>query len=131
MMVKYLKVTEKILYIEDKQSALSFNAYLHNILNHHFRTLKTIRKIIGENLNIKRNIPLFLNDDCLLIPLHFSGYQLYLNFMAINKIISEGKTTIILFKDGSLLNLSISRYKSDVMMKNAEKVRDYALIIDE
>lgn len=125
--MNYIKKENGIVYVDDKKISKSVYSYLENKALDNFKTLKSIRKFSKNKLLIKRNIPLYINDNLLLVPLsnERNDDSFFYNHFNVKEIKILDYEIIILFKNSMIIRYRTSRYILSNQLKKVKIILDY------
>ena len=75
---------------------------INKMLNIRIRDFYNYNKLIKKVLNIKTNIPIFINNNVVLLPIKtYKAYDcIWINYIEIDEVIDNYEKTIIKFKNG-------------------------------
>ena len=101
--------------------------YLNSLLNKKVRDFYSYNKIINKILNIKTNIPIFIDRNTVFLPIKsYKAYDcIWLNYREIKTIIGKSKTVLIRFNNDEIKEFEVSINKLNRIIKNAIKMIDY------
>lgn len=101
--------------------------YLNSLLNKKVRDFYSYNKIINKILNIKTNIPIFIDKNTIFLPIKsYKAYDcIWLNYREIKTIIGKSKTVLIKFNNDEIKEFEVSINKLNRIIKNAIKIIDY------
>lgn len=101
--------------------------YLNSLLNKKVRDFYSYNKIINKILNIKTNIPIFIDRNTIFLPIKsYKAYDcIWLNYREIKTIIGKSKTVLIRFNNDEIKEFEVSINKLNRIIKNAIKIIDY------
>ena len=128
--MNYVIDNRSLLYVDGVLIDKTINKYLSDLSIPHFKNIKSMRDTVRENLNIKRNIPLYISKDILLVPVKTNNITYYINFSNVKETITKESITTFIFCDKSYINLNISKRIIERILKNTEKVYDYISLIE-
>ena len=128
--MNYVIDNHSLLYVDGVLIDKTINKYLSSLSIPHFKNIKSMRDTVKENLNIKRNIPLYISKDILLVPIKTYNITYYINFSNVKETITKESITTFIFYDKSYINLNISKCIIERILKNTEKVYDYISLIE-
>lgn len=100
---------------------------INKLLNERVRDFYSYNKIIKEKLSITRNIPIYISDDIVLLPIkRYNDFDcMWINYKRIDTFLSYDGKTIIKFIDKSVKTFEISQKKLERIIKNAIIIIDY------
>lgn len=119
-----------ICYVDGVLIDKTINKYILELSIPYFKNIKSMRDTVKHILNIKRNIPLYINKFILLVPITSGKVTYYINFINVIDTYTKLKMTTIIFRDKTYLNLNISKRIIERMMSNKEKLCDYISLIE-
>jgi len=123
MDINYVRKKDNIVYINEIIQKKTINVVLNEIAKEEFKTIETIKKISREKLKIKRDVPIFINDEIIFIILRETKDDfVYINIKNILNIFTTELFQTIFFKDNSLIKLNISKYALGKMKEKIELV---------
>ena len=128
--MNYVIDNRSLLYVDGILIDKTINKYLFDLSIPHFKNIKSMRDTVRENLNIKRNIPLYISKDVLIVPIKTKNITYYINFSNVKETITKESITTFIFYDKSYINLNISKRIIERIIKNIEKVYDYISLIE-
>jgi len=101
--------------------------YLNELCIKNLATFEGRIEAVRNVLNIVQNVPLYINDETLLIPTKSIREcdMYYINYHRILYIQDHLETCIIVFNDGSLLEIECSYNKIQNHLKNGQLLLDY------
>lgn len=128
--MNYIVKKGSFIYVDGEIINTTLRKFLNDLPKPYFKTIISIRETVRTKLNIKRNIPLYISKEILLVPINIDDGRYFINFNKVKETYTKDKTTTILFNDCSSINLNISKRFIDRINKNVEKLRDYISLID-
>lgn len=130
--MNYIKKMKDKIEVDGKIINISLTRYLESLANKNFKTISSIRKNTIKYLKIKRNIPLYINESILLVPLNgIKATDSFLfNYKALSKYLINEDNLILFFKDKSITKLEVSRYRSRNCFEKVKIVCEYCILID-
>ena len=123
--MNYLCLINNILYVENKVIDKTFNKYIDELALPYFKTLSSIRLSTKKLLNIKKNIPLYISNKILLIPIIIKNIKYYINYYSLFKTSYKNNELMMCFNDGETLSLNLTYSKYKTYMENSEKIVSY------
>lgn len=100
---------------------------INKMLNKEIRDFYTYNKLVRKLLDIKTNIPIYINKKMVLLPTKsYKSYDcVWLNYYAIKDIISNDNRLSIMFKNGEVMFIKISINRLNRIINNALKIIEY------
>lgn len=100
---------------------------INKMLNIRIRDFYTYNKLIKKVLNIKTNIPVFINNSIVLLPIKtYKAYDcIWINYIEIDEVIDNYEKTIIKFKNGIVKAFDIKLSKLKRIINNAKTIISY------
>ena len=123
--MNYLCLINNILYVDNKVIDKTFNKYIDELAYPYFKSLSSIRLSTKKLLNIKKNIPLYISNKILLIPIIIKNYKYYINYYSLFKTSYKNNELMMCFNDGKTLSLNLSYSKYKTYVENSEKIVSY------
>ncbi len=127
-MINYIKEVNREVDVFYNNEVMHYNGYetiLSILCKKHLVKYDYYKKRIYELFKIKKNAPIFLSSNLLLIKLSLSDIDYYINYQAIlYSGISKGKVMII-FNNGEFLSLNIGENIMKESYKRASIILDY------
>ena len=123
--MNYLCLINNILYVDNKVIDKTFNKYIDELALPYFKTLSSIRLSTKKILNIKKNIPLYISNKILLIPIIIKNIKYYINYYSLFKTLYKNNELMMCFNDGETLSLNLSYSKYKTYVENSEKIVSY------
>ena len=110
---RILYLTEKdfvsMLVTEEEMTKIySVRSEINNIAKNHFLNIKEYHKLVRKKLLLKNKIPIYFSQSLLLFYINSNKTIFWINYYMILKICYD-KNIVIFFKDGSMLELEISK----------------------
>ena len=101
--------------------------YLNSLLHKKVRDFYSYNKIISDTLNIKTNIPIYIDINTIFLPIKsYKSYDcIWLNYKEIDSIIDKKSTVLIKFKNKEIREFDISYNKLKRIIKNANILINY------
>jgi len=123
--MNYIRRINNVVYIDDIEVNKSINFVLNELAKDNFREIESIRKIIKNKTGIKKNIPLYINEEILLIPIKESNNDItYLNIINVDFLICKEYSAVICFRNDKQMELNISKYVFNKIIERKNKVLD-------
>ena len=123
--MNYLCLINNILYVDNKVIDKTFNKYIDELALPYFKTLSSIRLSTKKILNIKKNIPLYISNKILLIPIIIKNIKYYINYYSLFKTLYKNNELMMCCNDGETLSLNLSYSKYKTYVENSEKIVSY------
>lgn len=100
---------------------------INKMLNKKIRDFYSYNKIIKKELNIKTNIPIYIDKFNVFLPIKtYKAYDcVWINYYSISDIIDNFNQTIIKFKNGEVKTFNIKLNKLNRIIKNALVIINY------
>ena len=100
---------------------------INKLLHEQVRDFNSYNKIIKEKLNIKVNIPIYIDKTLILLPIkRYNSYDcIWINYLMINSLMELETKTIIKFKNGEIKAFNIKKKKLDRIINNANVIISY------
>lgn len=100
---------------------------INKMLNKRIRDFYVYNRLIKKYLKIKTNIPIFINESIILLPIKsYKHYDcIWINYFEIKDIIDKNKNVIIRFKNGEVKVFDIGFNKLNRIIKNALIIKEY------
>ena len=106
----------------------TFKGYINGLCIDSFSTLKGRTQAIKKQLNIKYNVPVFINEKNILFKVKQNDMNYYINYYEILDIDKQKEKTVIVFKDLEVLRLDISKRiiksRLEVCKRIEERIRE-------
>ena len=101
--------------------------YLNSLLHKKVRDFYSYNKIVSSILNIKTNIPIYIDSPTIFLPIKsYKAYDcIWLNYKEITSIIDKNKAVLIKFKNKEIKEFDISYNKLKRIIKNANILINY------
>ncbi len=101
--------------------------YLNDLLKYKIRDFYSYNKLISECLNIKTNIPVFVDINTIYLPIKsYKAYDcIWINYRMIKDIIDNKNSIIIKFFNGEIKEFKISFNKMKRILKNTKTIISY------
>ena len=128
----YVEEKNYRLFVDGIEMKETYSLYIKKLAEGYLKELPSLRRLTKKIFLIERNIPLYLSHNLLLIQIKENKNRrtLLINYQKILKYTIHKEKTLIWFDNGSSLTLDISSYRSEKIMRNAEKISDYFRMID-
>ncbi|MCB9498551.1 MAG: competence protein ComK [Bacillales bacterium] len=128
----YVEEKNYRLFVDGIEMKETYSLYIKKLAEGYLKELPSLRRLTKKIFLIERNIPLYLSHNLLLIQIKENKNRrtLLINYQKILKYTINKEKTLIWFDNGSSLTLNISSYRSEKIMRNAEKISDYFRMID-
>lgn len=110
-----------------KEIYRGYERYLSIISKDYFLDIKFYNKCISKRLNIKREIPIKLSDKLMFFRINDRINEYYINYYNIVFLGYEDDNTLIIFKDGSYLEINENIIKFKKMLSKCKKIENYIL----
>lgn len=110
-----------------KEIYRGYERYLSIISKDYFLDIKFYNKCISKRLNIKREIPIKLSDKLMFFRINDRVNEYYINYYNIVFLGYEDDNTLIIFKDGSYLEINENIIKFKKMLSKCKKIENYIL----
>ena len=100
---------------------------INKLLNKEIRDFYVYNYLVKRILNIKTNIPIYINKKMVLLPIKsYKAYDcIWLNYNAIKRVFEFNKKVSITFLDGEIKTFDISLKKLKRIINNALKIMEY------
>lgn len=102
----------------------SIKSELNQIAKKHFINISEYRKLVRKKIDLKNKIPIYFSNQLLLFNVKSNETVYWINYFNILKICKKDKI-IIIFKNGTLLELEISKNNMVKELRKTKKVLDY------
>jgi len=101
--------------------------YINKLLHEKIRDFSSYNKIVRDKFNIYANVPIYIDDKIVLLPIkRFNSYDcVWINYINIENYIETENKIIIKFKDGERKAFDINVKKLERIIKNALIIIDY------
>lgn len=106
--------------------------FINHLLNIRLRDFYSYNKIVKKLLNIKTNIPIYIDSNIIFLPIKsYKAYDcIWLNYKEIKSVVDKNKTCIIKFNDGEIKEFEVSYNKLKRIIKNAKILINYFVKIE-
>ena len=103
--------------------------YINKLLHEKIRDFSSYNKIIKDKFNICCNIPIYIDENIILLPLkRFNSYDcIWINYVNIKSYISLENKVMIKFKDDTIKTFEIS-IKETLMLSKYLSKRVYEIL---
>ena len=119
--IKELKSQTEIYSNNGVEYYSGYKGYLNVLANKNLMDIPNYKKLVKKNLDIKYNIPLYINRNTLLIKFN----EFYINYYQLHSVSHNDNYITFIFKNGNRLRI-IGNYKNFVKYYSIGfKINDY------
>ena len=111
------------------EEILSLRSELSRLANNYLFSIETYKKLVRKKLGLKNKIPIYFSKKLLLFTLKDKKGKFLINYFNIFKICYLENIKII-FTNGEILQLHISKSKIEKEIKKINKLKEYLLKVD-
>ena len=125
--MNYIKRIDKKIIVDGSTINTTFYKYLKHLSIANFKSIDALRISCKHNCNVKSEMPLYISKDILLV---YSGSLIskdafVINYLNVVDVVTSDSNTIIIFKDKTQLDLSISSFRTKTMLEKGKIVLKY------
>ena len=125
--ILYLKEKDfvsSIVYIGKEERIYSVGDKVNKLAKSHFFSVKEYRKIARKELQLGNKIPIYFSNVLFLFYINAKNTLYWINYFMVLKICYD-KNVIIFFKDGSFIEVEVSKKNFSNELKKINKVLQY------
>ena len=113
-----------VYFLDNKKEVYSLKSEINRLANKHLFSINDYRKFVKKQTTLKNKIPIYFSESLLLFYIKDNDCSYWINYFNILKICYDNNIVII-FKNGDILKLEISKKMILKELTKIEIVLDY------